>query len=291
MTSTRIITLLEALARDKNSTKDLMEVAIHNFIVQKPSLPVTGFHYAFIVRCSPNNLYPGEVFKNISRCSYNPYPDTIRLGRCNYPNQAVFYAAATADTKYIKASTTALLETSFDYYVRKKSVNRMYFTLSRWQLSRPLKLIVLPFSKRSTTRNNDFKKMNKEFDNLLRDMCQLRPSDYIEIKRFLVYMSNIFCRMRKKAFYYRISSAFFNVIMSLVKDVDGLAYPSAMTKAEGMNLALKKDLIDNKILQCDVVVMYSMQRNPSNPKDITFVPASETADIARNGNLGFRWIT
>jgi hypothetical protein len=289
LTASQIIALLLSMASDKSISPEFIEPFINRFIINRPSLPVTDFLYTFVVRCSPNNLYPGEVFKNISRCSYNPNIDTIELGRCNYKKQPIFYAAATAETKNIKASSTALLETGFSY-ARNRSVVRFYFTLSKWKINRPLRLFVLPFSKRSALHNKNFRDMRKIFTKILKNSAIHFNSDHLEIKEFLEFISNVFCRMRKKNQYYKISSAFFNAIMHYGENIDGLIYPSAMTKAEGMNIALRKELIDNKTIECELLMMQAMQRDPVNPKKIDFVFGSSIERPDKDGNISFKHI-
>lgn len=277
-----------SLAYDEMIQPELIEKVIRRYIVRKPILPVTDFNFVHVVRSSPNNLYPGEVFKNVSRCSYNPKPETISLQRCNYEKQQVFYAAV-ASGKTFKATGTAFMETGFSY-AKDKNVSRMYFTLSRWELSRPLRMFVLPFSKRSTRNNDDFKMMNKHFRKLLRQAAAYYNEDPTDIEEFLKFISHVYTSPFRKKHYYKISSAFFNAIMYYGEEIDGLIYPSAMTRAEGMNIAVRKDLIDQQVLNCDLAVMFAMQRTPGKVKDVSFMKASSVAYPDRKGNLKFEYI-
>jgi hypothetical protein len=72
--------------------------------------------------------------------------------------------------------------------------------------------------------------------------------------------------------------------------IDGLIYPAANSEAEGMNIVLRKELVDENLLWCDLVVMYSMQRNPSNRKQIVFSEASNSCIPDAAGNLKFNAI-
>jgi len=87
----------------------------------------------YIVRASPNG--EGEIFSNISRCSYNPAVQNIYLQRCNYPEQQVFYCSMYSDTDMASTSMTCLMETSKETI--DNNVNRKYITLSRWEVTRP----------------------------------------------------------------------------------------------------------------------------------------------------------
>jgi hypothetical protein len=70
------------------------------------------------------------------------------------------------------------------------------------------------------------------------------------------------------------------------KPYDALIYPSANTKGEGMNIVLTKDYVDNKNIYCDIVMLYKINRNPTDAKNIRFIPyAQATPD--KDGNLNF----
>ena len=54
-----------------------------------------------------------------------------------------------------------------------------------------------------------------------------------------------------------------------------------------MNITLSKEYVDQKNVYCDLVVLYEINRNPNNHKDIWFLPfAQSTPDEL--GNLEFR---
>jgi hypothetical protein len=73
--------------------------------------------------------------------------------------------------------------------------------------------------------------------------------------------------------------------------LDGLMYPSANTEKAGINVVLKKELIDNAILKCELAMMWSMQRNPDNPKSLNIMPVSEVVHPGPSGELKFSYIS
>ena len=76
---------LENLAElDENNLRTIQALITH-FFKNKP-LPHLNCTHEYVVRASNNTA---EIFPKISRCSYNPYPDTIPIQRCNYPRQQV----------------------------------------------------------------------------------------------------------------------------------------------------------------------------------------------------------
>jgi hypothetical protein len=261
-----------------------------NFLIRK-AIPTLDLNIPFLIRCSPNE--PGEVFNHIKRCYYHPIPEKIPLQRANYPFQQVFYAAVPSNGNLVSGDMTALLESTMDK-VKNKQITRYYLTLSRWNLNRPLKVFALPFTRRSADRNKDFKIMSNEYDNLLLEICNGDKYVYHFIRNFLSFISDTFCQKNKKQFYYRISASFYNAIMEINMrenfGMDGLLYPSANSKAAGMNIALKKDVVDDRSVFIDHVVTYVMQRNPTNPKDINYFPVSDGVCPDSMGKFCFAYI-
>lgn len=300
--------ILLSMAEDDSVTPLLIQTFFEKFLVRKPLL-ILSFNYPFLARCSPNDYSVNAkstdaVFKNVSRCSYNPNNNSIKLQRCNYEKQQVFYGSVPAKAKQVSADMTALLEVSLDY-VKNKNINRWYFTLSRWKVNRPLNMVVLPFSKRSHSRNEDFKAMNKEFNRILKQSTEGDKELYFYFKDFLEFISNVFCKRGKKNCYYKISSAYFNAMLEIIEKqrltfinykptgkyiIDGIIYPSANTKAEGMNVCLRKELVDDSSIKCDMAVMSAMQRDASNFKHITFPNVSNESIPDENGDLHFNRI-
>ena len=237
----------------------------------------------FVVRASRNGQ--AEIFPNIHRCSYNPCFDKIPLQRCNYPKQPVFYCSMFSESNNASTSLTCIMETALEE-IKNHKIEKSYYTLSRWDLTRPLKLWVLPFSKLSHKNNMGFKFMSDE----LKKALHTHPQG-LEIINSFKYMSEVFCKRNNKKFYYKISSAFFNYLLYYEKIsgdyCDGLAYPSANTERAGMNVVLKKELVDKKILFCTSGTMFSMTRKPESEKSISILPCSETSFPDAEGNFSF----
>lgn len=274
---------LETLAGIEIYNVRAIQALITYYFKNKP-LPYLDCNHEYIVRASKNK--PGEIFDNISRCSYNPFPDTISLQRCNYPRQQVFYCSLYSKTEYASTSMTCLVETGWEY-IEDIKLSSCLFTLSHWRLKRPLKLFVLPFSKISNEKNEDFKRVRKNIE--LDISSKFKNTD--EIIQALEYMSDIFCKREEKKKYYKISAAFFNSLLfyQYYKNIsyDGLLYPSANTEGSGINLALYKSLIDTKVIEGSVATVCMMNRNPNNPKHLIALPISNDSYATKNGNLHF----
>ena len=126
---------------------------------------------SFVVRSSKND--PAEIFSNILRCSYKPTKDGILLQRCNYAEQQVFYCSTYSDTDSASTSMTCLVETAWEY-IENHGICSSLFTLSRWRITRPLNVLILPFSKLSIEKKGDFKKIKIDFENQIAfiDSCK-----------------------------------------------------------------------------------------------------------------------
>jgi hypothetical protein len=240
-------------------------------------------NYYYVVRASKNNV--NEIFTNSQRCSYNPNSKKIPLQRCNYPEQQVFYCSMFTDTDDSSTSFTCIMETALED-VKNKDLLESYYTLSRWNLTRPLKLCILPFTYRNTKKNKDFSVMRNK---LKKDLRNNNKRD--EILTALEYISKVFCKRNDKKKYYKISSSFFNYLIysDLFKDkqYDGLAYPSANTGGAGMNVALKKSVIDNKILEFYGAMTYRLRKDIDNKKNIKIFPCSDFVTPDSSGKFMF----
>ena len=276
------------LAEDESVELTHIQAVITDYYKDKP-LPYLQSVNTFVVGCGVN--LPGEEFKNVSRCS-DPPDDRkayIPLQRGTYPGQQGFYCSMPSDSDYATASATCMMETAWEH-VEDLTNSRTYLTLSRWQNSRALNLWVLPFSDKSCQKNRDFERIRKNMSSLV----DKRFHDSLDVLASLEFISDAFCENRNKKTYYRITSPFYNALLSYEQItgtiLDGLMYPSANTEKAGLNLLLKKDLVDNKILTCDVAMMYSMQRLPYNPKHLQLMPASNEAKPEADGGLRFSTI-
>jgi len=196
-------TMILQYAEDENIDSGKIEELIVDFFKRK-AIPNLESIQKFVVRCSINN--PGEVFKNTSRCSYNPNPKSIGLQRCNYPKQQVFYCSMYSDTDLAFSSLTCIVETAWEH-IEDLTTMRTYCTLSRWQCKRPLQLWVLPFSELSCEKNRDFKKIRMNMTNILDKHIGSK-----EIIQSLEFMSDVFCERKNKRLYHRISSSFYNAL-------------------------------------------------------------------------------
>lgn len=270
-----------------NSNQEKIEKLIASYFGHLP-IPTLQLTYSFLGRCRYNK--PGEVFSHVDQLSYNPKKENIYLQRCNYEGQQVFYGALPTNSGNASLLSTAVVEICLEY-IKDEDINLHYMTLSRWHITRPLEVFILPYSKQSQDRNIDFKNAKENFDTIIENFAsqnKVQNSLYIDSLEFI---SDIFCKKEDKVKYYKISSAYYNFIMNAAakknKLIDGLIYPSANTEAAGMNIVLNKELIDDKIIFCDHAVMYKGQRYPNDKKRFSMPKASNEVEISDDGKFCF----
>lgn len=277
------------LLANQSASQEKIEQAIFDFFVTKP-IPIVQATHPFLARARMN--LNGEVFSKVSQLSYNPEVSAIKLQRANYSGQQVFYGAIPSRTDYADCQSTASVETCMEY-VRDHTINRAYMTICKWIISRPLTISILPFSALSCSKNYDFQRAN---ENYLRIIKESFGNDQKEACQYFIdslsFMSDIFCQITDKDKCYPISSAYYNVLHTFFSNkgiyLDGLVYPSANTEASGMNIVLRKDIIDDGGVYLDMAIMFTMQRDPGNPQHISFVPASEEQRPDEEGNFYFK---
>jgi hypothetical protein len=277
---------LMSLAQDDTVPLRKIQAHITCYFKNELTIPYVKSIQTFVVRCGINK--PGEVFSNVTRCSYPPneYKNHIGIQRANYPGQQVFYCSMPTDSKFATASSTCIVETAWEH-VKDWNIRRTYLTVSRWSTIRPLQLWILPFASISLNRNQDFRKIRENMTKLITDSYE-NPDEAVKM---LMFLSDAFSSTDNKKAYYRITSAFYNSLLFferwMSKPYDGLIYPSANTEGAGLNIVLKQHLIDTHTLYCDFVMMYSMQRNPTNPRYLNIMPASNGVIPREDGTFNF----
>lgn len=274
-------------------SSDTPLIEIENYIklwYDKVFMPTVLINVGYVVRCSLNNS--GEIFKNVSRCSYPPdfILDRIKIQRCNYPGQQVFYCSMYTDTDFASTSLTTILETTFEH-IKEEEINRLYVTMSRWELQRQLKFWALPFCKISCEKNRDMEQIRKDAFTYIKSNVE----NWEDTIRSLEFISELYADTKEKIIAYRITAAFYNYLLKRnpgqSSEFDGLIYPSANTEGAGVNIVLKKELVDSKVLVPSHVVMYAIQRIPNNAKNLIGSPVSDTCLPDINGNISFKYIS
>lgn len=269
------------LSKGRNLELSRIQYFLENHFTGHP-IPHVTLEPRYFTRASLNRN--GEVFRHWQRCSYNPKLEEINLQRCNYPKQQVFYCSMDSETTSADPDITCIVETCWEY-IKDYKQRRFYVTMSKWMAMRKLKVLVLPFLDISSEKNSTFQKIKEQAN---KEILQNFDNSN-EIFAKLKHISNIFSGSHNKKRLYKISAAFFNFLFKYDHQniYDGLMFPSANTEGSGINLALKKHLIDHEILMFDSAAMFSIQRNPIKRKSLCIQGASHIAKSRRDGKLDF----
>jgi len=275
-----------------NTFSDLeFDSRVEDLIYQVPIGAMQLNHTPFLIRTSL--LDKDETCSNISRCSY--VPDFIKykipLQRCNLDRQQVFYASIPGGmTNFSDGAQPSLMETMAQRIVDDPTFDGRHAVASRWQIKRHPIFWFLPHYIGSIKSNENFKFLFNHMDSFLRENSA--SNDHFQnFTEKLNYLSELFCSNDKKERIYKVTANYFNKVMDSFRPFnnvyDALIYPSANTKGEGMNIVLTKEYVDNKNIFCDIVVLYTINRNPSDFKNISFMPFAQ-AIPDEFGNLEFK---
>jgi hypothetical protein len=281
----------ERLISDENiSISDIYSI-VEDLIYQVPLDAMQLSQPSFLIRTSL--LDKDEICSNISRCSYVPdsKKSIIPLQRCNFEFQQVFYASIPGGMKSFRdGAQPSLMETVMQKVIDEPTFDARNAAVSRWKIKRPPVFWSLPHYVDSINNNENFKFLFNQFDSFLKKNT-VSNENYQNFTEKLNYLSDLFCRSYNRERAYRVTATYYDKVMKSFKpfssSYDALIYPSANTRGEGMNIVLTKDYVDQKNIYCDLVVLYSINRNLDNAKNIWFIPTAQ-AIPDESGNLEFK---
>jgi hypothetical protein len=149
---------------------------------------------------------------------------------------------------------------------------------------------VLPSYPGSVELNENFKFLSENFDTILKQRA-IDEGQFLDLKSKAAFLSSLYCCADNKQSVYRLTATFHNEFCRIFskqasRKIDGLLYPSANTKGEGMNVVFDKDYIQDENVICDHAVLYHYLRDPNNNKSISFLPIA-ACNPQLNGNLSF----
>ena len=282
--------LFEKLISDTSISEVEFVSMIEDLIYQAP-LGAMQRAIPFVIRTSL--LDKGETCLNVSRCSYVPdlLKEKIPLQRCNLEGEQVFYASIPGGmTNFSDGAQPSLMETTMQRIIDDPTFNSRQAAVSRWQIKRQPLFWFLAHYGDSIKNNENFKFLFNHTDNFLKEDATTNQH-YQNFTEKLDYLSQFFCRNGNKERLYKVTAKYYNKVMSLFrpfnKHYDALIYPSANTKGEGMNIVLTKNYINNENIYCDLVVLYTIDRNSNSAKNIWFKPFAQ-AIPDELGNLDFK---
>lgn len=241
----RIADALNAYDKKKASLEELYNIFKHVDDYDVPIVRFTIYPGNSLIRQRVN--LKGKEFDVISELNYPPAAYLPNHGRANLPYHPMFYACSfPSDNEYSMPlpRIVSLLETS-SFFKDKESVGIERATISRWDVSKTLNLIALPFSGNYSTPCSDVIKFIQEWQAIIHEASV--NQDGLEL---IQYMSNEIAKDFSSDEEYIIIANFIYYLLNInakTKDADGIIYPSVPAQGGGFNVAIKPDVADTKI--------------------------------------------
>jgi hypothetical protein len=215
-------------------------------------------NHSFIERARIN--YNGEVFQKFEDISYNFSPSN-NYKRCTIPGEIVFYGTLPIpEIEQVRlpavTETTEILENDSNEILEER------MTVVRWQVKKDLRCVAIIGK--------------EEFLDHNRNLVNTRDSLYMFIKNHQnpeevksTFKINEFLGQEfgKKVndnenHNYKISAIFSDLVFK--QGFDGIIYPAVSLGGAGLNIALRKEVIDNKYLEPILAIQihnYSLGKN------------------------------
>lgn len=233
------IELIQQMLEANNFDLPVLQDILAHYQDYPAILPYRLFAGEKIIRSSTNDL--GEFHENVQRLSYPP-PKYARTDRASLKGKPMFYGtifttAATKNNAYPRIISA--LETT-DILRDFQQEGRVFTTQSLWLPDRDLHLFSFPFSK-------SYKKPCEEICWLWNvwdaDLSRRWPKQY---KEFSEYIGDLMARENFSCLYEITANTIDFILYNSVvaKDLDGIMYPSVWGAGEGMNICLKKEVVD-----------------------------------------------
>lgn len=259
------------LAKDKNYPITSIESLLYEYYRNHQFLRNNSF-YPYCVR---SRIKKGnEIINDIKNVSYNTDKTSIKLARCNYDEQQVFYASVPVSDIYTKTLESSLWEIAEEHIINEE-IQKFEAVTSIWEFINPLNLYIFPFSSLAQIFSPFFKKIQSTHIKELE--AKFSFQDKHKILQDFAFISDMLTSHSDKDIIYRITSAFFNAVLKISKmnndHIDGILYPSSNTAGQGLNLVLRKDVIDEKRIICKGVQLIEVKRNV-NGKILNFIEKS-----------------
>lgn len=284
----KINTSFEEIENTVNALKAEIEKPVADFLFLKQTclhlisrlpLPIFTYGDTFILRCRPN--YNGEVYSKIAEINYNPNQDQINLNRFNLKGEPAFYGAPPISSDKANGALTTICESFKELFEENSNLNYQYLTIGKWNVVKPINLIMLTFYDAAWKKSSHIQNINPVFTNYLGLSCN--EEDNKKCQLFFGFFSEFAGKRFDTENHYLLTTAFFHALKEQYGKEIGILYSSAGTENYGLNIVLSKEILDNNYLELNHVIMYKIERNPSNRKDFRIYPCSIGSDVNAKG--------
>ena len=218
-------------------------------------------------------------YTKVKDISYPP-EDKARTDRASLEGRPMFYGSIFThqSSQVFLPRIISLIETSA-FFRDKESMGYQLITQSVWGNNRELRLAMLPISSAYNMPSDEMMHMRKEQRNML-------PKLGIENNEEAMYLGDLFAR---ENIYntYSLTANFVDYLLNESEErnyFDGVVYPSVPSEGLGMNICVRKELIDSGVVSCDgacteMLIKNKMQSKLSHLYDCSVLP---------NGDLSWR---
>ena len=217
----------------------VMQEVLAHYQYRPAIIPYTVFAGSKIIRSSTNDTK--EFHESVSRLNYPPV-EYARTDRASLKGKPMFYGTiftSAAEKSNAYPRIFSAMETT-DILRDFHREGRVFTTQSLWLPDRDLHLFAFPFSK-------SYKKPCEEISWLWdvwdTNLSRRWPNHYIV---FSEYIGDLMAR-EKFSCLYEVTANTIDFILhnsTAAKDLDGIIYPSVWGAGEGMNICLKKEVVD-----------------------------------------------
>lgn len=245
----RITSLLDNIDVKKQDTDELYDIFRQ---VPDYDYPVLRFYlYPGTVLIRQRINLPGAEFNKISDLGCPPAFCVHSYERANVPYQAMFYACSFPGDYEAKGAeppppprVVALMETS-SFFRDKQASGIERCTVSRWDVVKDLELVAMPFLYKYSRACNDILTIKDAWN------CEITKYDVnLEGLELVEYMAKeIGKTFSSNLEYFKIAN-FINYLLHVnkkTKNLDGIIYPSVPAAGAGFNVALKPDVVKEKV--------------------------------------------
>ena len=177
--------------------------------------------------------------------------------RASTPNNTMFYGStiSEADETYgiENPRLTSAMETC-SFLRNPKIDGKQRLLYGKWMVKSRISLITILFTSYRNARNSWIKTLSEEFFNYLQNYPDDQKKKY---KRISNYLSSEYsrCVNQNENYKYLVSSLI--TLRFLENGFDGVLYPSIRSMKLGLNVAIKPEVVDERmelisVLECDV---------------------------------------
>lgn len=178
------------------------------------------------------------------------------LGRANREKQSVFYGCIhdVLDYSHVEPVPRIVnVEESSSFYRDTSASGIEVITFSGWIPSRDLRLLCIP----SFGQLENPCRLSCVLDDMW-STAKREISD--EVQDYVGMISHLFtCEDDGSGSIYRLTSEFSNYVLSSHNEIDGVLYPSVRSQGQGLNVAIKGDVVDESIDLRDIIICHLLK--------------------------------